>query len=584
MAKNLKYASNKEFYEALKPAIVAMQQAHTKKRLSMQLVLRILLNSGEVRVLDQNSRDACTPCMFNYDTQSLEIGYSVIANHLTGVGNHYDFVYPINEYELEKTYISEFRTRNFEVYEKAPSTLLNTQSGVYDLVKKKFTKSTNPKNGNEYYLASPVRYDIVKLSKVNDKMLQIVQKIFDDWSQGDPVRLEFLKSLVLAAAMGEGFNKYIMIQGSGGNGKSTFLNLLRGVVGPSNYLPFNIQDLEHDAHLAMLSEETKVLLGDDLENRAVLSNNLLNRFKQLVTGNNILVNRKFLTSIYLQMKGLKIQATNDFPRFMETGNMIIDRIIVYQWTDVNYRRSNDEKNAIRSLTGYSLDELIGDVKLDRYGLAYGKHNEEFYTALMSWIVNTTEIPTDDTFEKFQNEFRVETEQAFESSRDLLEELFNILDNEGAFQYRVIVVNAIYHRYVEYLKQSNPGAKPTSRHMMTKRLLEYLNRYPHISRRPLIHRFVAIPYTHCNLREYTDGIAIKEAKKHPLNKWLCEKSVVLDNSIATHVLDEYDEHQIQLIMNELSIHEDMEIEDVFALSKIEFEQIFEKHKEEILELI
>ena len=580
MAKNLKYASNKEFYEALKPAIVAMQQAHTKKRLSMQLVLRILLDSGEVRVLDQNSHGACTPCMFNYDTQSLEIGYPVIANHLTGVGNYYDFVYPINEYELEKAYISEFRTRNFEVYEKAPNTLLNTQSGVYDLVKKKFTKSTNPKNGNEYYLASPVRYDIVKLSKVNDKMLQVVQKVFDDWSQGDPIRLEFLKSLVLAAAMGEGFNRYIMIQGSGGNGKSTFLNLLRGVVGPNNYLPFNIQDLEHDAHLAMLSEETKVLLGDDLENRAVLSNNLLNRFKQLVTGNNILVNRKFLTSVYLQMNGLKIQATNDFPRFMETGNMILDRIIVYQWTDVNFRRSDDENDMIQSLTGYSLDELIGDVKLDRYGLKYDKHNEEFYTALMSWIVNTTEIPTQKIFKKFQNEFRVETEEAFESSQDIIEEVFSTLDHEGAFQYRIICVNAIYYRYVEHLKNANPGAKPTSRHMLVKRLDQYLKKYPHIQRQPVVSRCASLKYTECNLREYIQGAEVRDAKKQPQYKWLYEKSILFENSNATHILDEYDDHQIKLIMNELAIKEDVEIDEIYTLGKIEFETLYKKYKDEI----
>ena len=580
MVKKLKYSSNEEFYASLEPMIIAAQQEHAKKRLPVLLMLRILLDSGEVKVLDQDSLDERVPCMMNYTTQSIELGYTVIANHLTGIGNYYKFTYSITDIDLEKTYISEFRTRDLEVYEKAPNTLLNTQSGVYDLEKKKHTKSINPKNGNEYYLANPVKYDIVKLSKVNKNMLQVVQKVFNDWSQGDPIRLDFLKSLVLAAAMGNGFKKYIMIQGSGGNGKSTFLNLLRGVVGPGSYLPFNIQDLENDAHMATISEETKVLLGDDLANRAVLSNNLLNRFKQLVTGNDVLVNRKFLSSTYVKMQGVKIQATNDFPRFMETGDMILDRTIVYQWTNVNYRLDDTEKNEIQELVGYSLDELIGEIKLKTYSTNYDTHNEEFYTALMSWIVSTTAIPTQDTFDKFQKEFRIETEEAFESSQDVLDEVFKELDSEGAFQYRVICANAIYYRYVEHLKNANPSAKPTSRHMLVKRLSQYLKKYPHIQRRPVASRYTSLPYTECNLREYTQGIEVSEAKKQLQYKWLHEKSILFDNSKATHILDEYDNHQIKLIMNELAIKTDVEIDEIYALGKIEFEILYDKYKDEI----
>ena len=580
MVKKLKYSSNEEFYKSLEPMIIAAQQEHAKKRLPVLVTLRILLDSGEVKVLEQDSLDECMPCIMNYNTQSIELGYVAIANHLTRIGNYYKFTYSVTNVDLEKTYISEFRTRDLEVYEKAPNTLLNTQSGVYDLEKKKYTKSVNPKSSNEYYLTNPVKYDIVKLSKVNKDMLKVVQKVFNDWSQGDPIRLEFLKSLVLATAMGNGFKKYVVIQGSGGNGKSTFLNLLRGVVGPGSYLPFNIQDLENDSHMSTINEEIKVLLGDDLANRAVLSNNLLNRFKQLVTGNDVLVNRKFLSSVYIKMHGVKIQATNDFPRFMETGDMILDRTIVYQWTNVNYRLDDTEKNEIQSLVGYSLDELIGEIKLKTYSANYDKHNEEFYTALMSWIASTTPIPTQDTFDKFQKEFRVETEAAFESSQDVIDEVLKELDNEGAFQYRIICVNAIYYRYVEHVKAVNPGAKPTSRHMLTKRLTQYLKKYPYIQRQLAASRYTSLPYTECNLREYTQGAEVKDAKKQPQYKWLYEKSILFENTSATHILNEYDAHQIKLIMNELAIKEDTEVDDIYALGKLEFETLYNKYKDEI----
>ena len=45
MTNTFKYASNKEFYEALRPQ-VNLKQAQSKKQLSMQSVLEILIESG----------------------------------------------------------------------------------------------------------------------------------------------------------------------------------------------------------------------------------------------------------------------------------------------------------------------------------------------------------------------------------------------------------------------------------------------------------------------------------------------------------------------------------------------------------
>ena len=584
MARNLKYVSNKEFYEALKPEVIIQQQEFSKKRLPMQAVLRVLFKSGEIKVMRRVVLNDLIPCMPNFDTQTIERGYNIVSMHLAGMALHYNFLYSVNANELEKSYSNDFAVNDLKSFVKLPKSILQVNSGLYDLTKKQFMTQNCDAHGNEYFTPGNVNYDIVKLSQIDKSMLKVVKKIFNDWSQGDQVRLEFLKSLILAAAMGDGFKKYIIIQGPGGNGKSTFLNIIKGIVGMNRYLPFNVQDLENDAHMSMLHNELNVILGDDLENRAVLSTHLLNRFKQLVTGSDILVNRKFLSSIYVRMDGLKIQATNDFPRFMETGDMILDRVIAYQWSNVNYRKDTHEGDEIRKLTNHSLDELVGSNEVNLDSAISNNGNKDFYTALMSWVVHTTQLPTSKTFDEFQDAFRKETEEAFASSRDALEEVFVMLDEEGAFEYSRICVNAIYYRYVEYLKTANPSAKPTSRRILVKRLQDYLQKYPHIKKMNGLVRLTSIKYTTCNIREFTNGIEISTAKSLPTYKWLNEKSVMFENMKATHVLDEYTDQQIKLIMNEIAIREDIEIDSVYAMSKYEFENTFNTYKEELIDSI
>lgn len=406
MTNTLKYASNKEFYEALRP-LVNLKQAQSKKQLNMQSVLEILIESGAIKRLEQSGKQSVVPCMLNFNSQSIEKGYDVVALHLAGMGSYYDFVYPIDITELEKKYAYVIEVNNLKEYVKMPKHVLHVSSGLYDLTQKKFINDRTDSQGNEYYLSNSANYDIVKLEQVDQTMLKVVQKVFNDWSQGDATRLNFLKSLVLAAAMGEGFEKYVIIQGPSGSGKSTFLDILKGVVGAHNSLRFNMQDLKTDSHVSLLHNELNVILGDDLDNSRTLSNSLRTRIEKLATCKDTLVNRKYLTPAYIRMEGLKIQATNDFPGFLENDNEMLDYTIVYQWANTNYRHDKRSEDWIQALTDHSLDELIytGPIRNNKY--AFEKHTHKFYTALMSWVVHTTLIPSHTIFDHFQKTFRKE---------------------------------------------------------------------------------------------------------------------------------------------------------------------------------
>lgn len=575
-----KYASNEEFYESLRSRIVAKQQDFETQRLQMIVVLRMLLESGEIKMIESLASQSMIPCMPNFDTQRIERGYDVVAEHLMNLAHYYNFSYSINKDTLERRYEIEFRTHNLTTYAQLPNHLLNVESGVYDLMKQKFTTQLHDENGNEYYIPENMNYDIVSLEKVDQNMLNVVKKIFNDWSQGDQVKLEFLKSLVLAAVMSEGFKKYVIIHGPEGSGKSTFLNMIKGVVGSDKYALFDIHDLDGEVRLSTLSNELNVILGDNLENQKSSSAKVLSRFKQFTSGHEILVRRSSTSSIYVRMDGLKIQVANEFPQFIETNDATLDRVIAYQWPNVDYSRSILEHKKIRTLARYSLDELIGVEEADAEDIALNCAHKEFYTALMSWIAHTTQLPTIEIFNHFQDTFNKEIKRKNELPLKVLEEVFVLLDNSGAFEYRQISANAIYHKYVEYLKSVNPSVMIVDRKFMTNQLQKYLKKYPHIKKSNESLRLRSIKYTACNIREFTEGIEFSIAKTLPRYAWLREKSIMFENTKAYHILDSYSDQQIDVIMNEITRLENVNIDDVYKMSKVEFECVYKTHESEI----
>jgi hypothetical protein len=580
MLRKLNYASNEEFYESLRMQIIKKQQDFETQRLQMIVVLRMLLESGEIKMIESLASQSMIPCMPNFDTQRIERGYDIVAEHLMNLAHYYDFSYSINKDTLERRYEIEFRTHNLTTYAQLPNHLLNVESGVYDLMKQKFTTQLHDENGNEYYIPENMNYDIVSLEKVDQNMLKVVKKIFNDWSQGDQTKLEFLKSLVLAAALGEGFKKYVIIQVPDVSVTSMFLNMIKGVVGSNKYARFDIQNLENDSCLSMLNDELNVILGDNLENQKSSSAKVVSRLKQLTSSNEILVSRGSASSMYVRMNGLKIQVTNEFPQFIETDDATLDRVIVYQWPNVHNRVSTREHKKIKTLTKHSLDELVGGEEFNAENTILNCSRKEFYAALMSWIVHTTQLPTIEIFNRFQDMFNKEIKRKNELPFKVLEEVFVLLDKSGAFEYRQISVNAIYHRYVEYLKSVDSNVMPVDRKSMTNQLQKYLKKYPHIEKSNELLRLRSVKYTACNIREFTEGIELSIAKTLSKYAWLREKSMMFENTKAHHILDSYSDQQINVIMNEIVRLENSSIDDIYKMSKYEFEHAYKTHESEI----
>lgn len=569
----LDYTSNEDFYKEVDKHISEIQQSMSKRQLQMGHVIRAILETKQIGAMEiaPNENLLFIP---DFDKQTLNVGYDQLCKHILAIAVRHKFFFPININEVEKHYSYEFLNRdNVTTYVQAPPEIIRVKSGTYNLLTKKVGKETANALGEKYYFPTVQNYDVLPLNKVNQKMLKLIQQIFDDWSEKDKDRLKFLKMNILAALMGEGFKRYIVIQASGGNGKSTYLNMIKNIIGKSQYKAFNLQDLENNSVFSSVNPSLLALIGDDLAARYVLSPNSLYRFKQLVTGAAIEIDRKYLSAVPVYMNGLKIQATNEFPRFMETGDMIVDRTIVFKWVDTNYRRGRDRKSQIVKEFGKSLDALVGNPEEEKY-------DYDFYTALVSWLVATTELPTDEDYDNFAELLKVDTEDAFDSSKDLLEEYFTELLESGTFEYQYVVATAVYHGYRQYLRINNPAAKPTSIKPFIKRLKEFIAKHVTVNFDHGRMRLKALSYTECNIREFTEGQDLNILSKLPQYDWVNMKSQVIIMNQHTHPLSEYSKTEQTMIINELIALSGLTENDFYILTKSEFEDLLEKHRSEI----
>ena len=569
----LDYTSNEDFYKEVDKHISEIQQSMSKRQLQMGHVIRAILETKQLGAMEiaPNENLLFIP---DFDKQTLNVGYDQLCKHILAIAVRHKFFFPININEVEKHYSYEFLNRdNVTTYVQAPPEIIRVKSGTYNLLTKKVGKETANALGEKYYFPTVQNYDVLPLKQVNQKMLKLIQQIFDDWSEKDKDRLKFLKMNILAALMGEGFKRYIVIQASGGNGKSTYLNMIKNIIGKSQYKAFNLQDLENNSVFSSVNPSLLALIGDDLAARYVLSPNSLYRFKQLVTGAAIEIDRKYLSAVPVYMNGLKIQATNEFPRFMETGDMIVDRTIVFKWVDTNYRRGRDRKSQITKEFGKSLDALVGNPEEEKY-------DYDFYTALVSWLVATTELPTDEDYDNFAELLKVDTEDAFDSSKDLLEEYFTELLESGTFEYQYVVATAVYHGYRQYLRINNPAAKPTSIKPFIKRLKEFIAKHVTVNFDHGRMRLKALSYTECNIREFTEGQDLNILSKLPQYDWVNMKSQVIIMNQHTHPLSKYSKTEQTMIINELIALSGLTENDFYILTKSEFEDLLEKHRSEI----
>ena len=137
---------------------------------------------------------------------------------------------------------------------------------------------------------------------------------------------------------------FLVDNGQGRTGKSTFERLLENLVGIDNHAPLKLKEFEEDFKLAN-AQGVKLIIGDD--NNPNDYNKTSENFKRVATGETILVNPKGQPPFSTQFNCFIVQSMNGLPRFKDDSDALLRRIKIikfnHQYNDSTANKDIKEK-------------------------------------------------------------------------------------------------------------------------------------------------------------------------------------------------------------------------------------------------
>lgn len=573
--KQFKFQSNQEFYNALSDEIEKYQRLLSRKRIGTNLIIASLLAVGEFSVLKTGSSK--TYFIPDYDKQEYTSELDTMINHVLRVSKQYELYGLLTSKDIERIFeVEVLDDRLVEEIVLPPSHLIKCKSGIFNLNTMLYEDTTTDKNGKRYFFPHTYNFDVKAIQEINPEFISTIEAIHDRWSINDPIKLKFIKTTLLACLCGLDIHRQIVIEGTGGNGKSTFLDECKAMAGPVQYLDINLHDYDTNSIFELIRPYHKLLAGDDLTTNWVMNGLVTTRFKQLVMGKIVYVDRKYKDALAIQHAGMRIQLTNDFMRLIERGSAIEDRLLFVQWTSDNFREVNTDievdelRKRVISTFGASLDVLVNS-SLET-NLQY-----EYYTALVSWLLDGQyRLPVKSDFDEFVVAFNGELKQAMSDSADIVDDFIVDCEAGGVFKQRVVPVTLLYLKYCDYVSIHNPGAKPMRTQLFTARLKPILKENGYDVLHPYRQRFTTVPFTECHIREYSDGLDLLDLSPND-KRYKAVKSTInaFRKNNAKNFLDGLTPDEQVEKLNELAALNGMKDTELYSLPYSEIEKLYNK---------
>lgn len=315
------------------------------------------------------------------------------------------------------------------------------------------------------------KFNILPKNLVDPFMYEVVKRIHNDWTENNDEAKMYLKQLEFAALEGYGRKVYHLLKGDGGNGKSTFLNILEQLAGPAYTVKLDLQNLMKDNSLTHISSNNKLVIGHDMSTNSRISHDMLSRFKEFTLGEPFQIEVKYQPNRLCKTLGLKVQNTNSDVAFFENSQAIKRRLIVFNWTNEDFSKLST------GFLNFNLDELVGTMD---------KPDPKFYEALIAYMFEG--ITYFDQFiqlkesEEYKNEMVANADQVYR---------FLVWMEEQDLMLMVkYPTNALYQMYVGWMKEENPGSAPLKRRGFTDRLIKLVGQfgYEYVNERKKISSF------------------------------------------------------------------------------------------------
>lgn len=161
-------------------------------------------------------------------------------------------------------------------------------------------------------------------------------------------------------------SKSFILTGTGSNGKSTFLDMVRNVLGRNNYVSLDIDELsEKFSTTTMFGKLANI--GDDISDE-FLQGKAISQFKKIVSGNDIKAENKGQDVFFFKPSVKLLFSANEIPRVRNKGFKAIKRRLVIIPFNAEFSKNDPDYkwNIISLLTEQTATEYL--IQLGLQGL------------------------------------------------------------------------------------------------------------------------------------------------------------------------------------------------------------------------
>jgi putative DNA primase/helicase len=206
---------------------------------------------------------------------------------------------------------------------------INFKNGVYDIKSDSFSKHTSDL-GFRYVLD----YDFDSNAEAN-----AFKKMLDGVTVHDSALQQILLEFMAYSLCGDPCwaRKALILEGSGSNGKSTFMNVMRDMAGRENCTSVSLADLKSEYSRQMLDGKL-FNMAEETPTKAMADSSI---FKNLVTGGDIQVRAIFKSPYVMKNKAKMIFACNELPHSFDTTPAFFNRFILVPFRAVFDIKSPD---------------------------------------------------------------------------------------------------------------------------------------------------------------------------------------------------------------------------------------------------
>lgn len=178
---------------------------------------------------------------------------------------------------------------------------------------------------------SPDLYNTVKIDIDFNPECEFSERI-DDFmkfiSSGDPIKMQLLYELAGYCLLRRNkFQKFFILCGNGGTGKSTFCNIIKRMFRPEYVSHVALSQFDQDYHLSTLTG-SMVNIDDDASADKVLKD--AGRFKSITCGQPVLVRPIYSEPIQLYSTATLIICANEMPKIMDNSEGLYRRLMLIE--------------------------------------------------------------------------------------------------------------------------------------------------------------------------------------------------------------------------------------------------------------